>query len=169
MFPANQWRSDGVSSVLHQNPSGSSTRLLKLSKCEPMPDVFSKSKRSQVMARIRGSGNKDTELKLISVFRAQSIKDWRRNWPIYGKPDFAFPRKHIAVFVDGCFWHVCPKHCKVPKGNRSFWRKKLAKNKARDLLVNRTLPKNGWQVFRIWEHELTKPQKLVGRLRKLLR
>jgi DNA mismatch endonuclease (patch repair protein) len=55
-----------------------------------MPDVFTKAKRSAVMARIRGSGNKDTELRLIALFRAHGITGWRRKARVFGKPDFAF-------------------------------------------------------------------------------
>jgi len=57
----------------------------------------------------------------------------------------------LALFVDGCFWHGCPKHATKPKNNASFWRKKLAGNKRRDELVTRTLRRAGWKVVRIWE------------------
>jgi DNA mismatch endonuclease (patch repair protein) len=133
-----------------------------------MPDVFTKAKRSAVMSRIRGSGNKDTELRLISLMRAHGITGWRRNWPLPGKPDFVFPKARLVVFVDGCFWHACPKHCKMPKGNRVFWRKKLDANKTRDRFVNRTLRKLGWRVFRIWEHQLSKSLSIIAKLQRLL-
>jgi DNA mismatch endonuclease (patch repair protein) len=121
-----------------------------------MPDVFTKAKRSQVMSRIRGRGNKDTELALMKVFRHIGITGWRRWQLVFGKPDFVFPKLRVAVFVDGCFWHGCPEHATKPKNNASFWRKKFAANKARDLLVTRTLCCAGWRVLRIWEHELSK-------------
>jgi DNA mismatch endonuclease, patch repair protein len=70
-----------------------------------MPDVFSRTKRSQVMSRIRASGNRDTELRMVELFRRGGISGWRRNARVFGKPDFVFPRDKIAVFVDGCFWH----------------------------------------------------------------
>lgn len=119
-----------------------------------MPDVFTKAKRSDVMSRIRSRGNKDTELELIKILRTQHITGWRRHAPVFGKPDFVFPKHRVAVFVDGCFWHGCPQHSTKPKSNAAFWQKKLAANKARDLLVNRTLRKDGWLVLRFWEHEL---------------
>lgn len=119
-----------------------------------MTDVFSKGKRSQVMSRIRSHGNKDTELALVKIFRANDITGWRRNQAVFGKPDFVFPKLRLAVFADGCFWHSCPKHATKPKNNAAFWRKKLAANKARDKLVTRTLRKSGWRVLRLWEHEL---------------
>lgn len=119
-------------------------------------DVFSKQKRSEVMSRIRGRGNKDTEVAMAKVFRANGITGWRRHFPILGKPDFAFPKLKLAVFVDGCFWHGCPEHATRPKGNSAFWAAKLDANKARDRKVNRELRAKGWKVLRIWEHELTK-------------
>jgi DNA mismatch endonuclease, patch repair protein len=121
-----------------------------------MPDVFTRAKRSQVMSRIRGSGNKDTELALIKLFRSEAITGWRRRTPVFGKPDFVFPTLRVAMFVDGCFWHGCPRHATEPKNNAPFWRKKFAANKARDLLVTRTLRRSGWRVLRIWEHELSR-------------
>ncbi len=88
-----------------------------------MPDIFTKAKRSEVMSRIRGRGNKDTELALARIFRRHGITGWRRNHPAFGKPDFVFKESRTAVFVDGCFWHSCPKHATSPRGNREFWRK----------------------------------------------
>jgi DNA mismatch endonuclease (patch repair protein) len=120
------------------------------------------------MSRIRSHGNKDTEVALAKIFRRHGITGWRRQAEIRGqksevsgkkfrvRPDFVFPKLKLAVFVDGCFWHGCPKHGTKPKGNASFWRDKLAANKARDRRVTRTLRRNGWRVLRIWEHELAK-------------
>jgi DNA mismatch endonuclease (patch repair protein) len=121
-----------------------------------MPDVFTKAKRSAVMAQIRGHGNKDTELALMKLLRQHGITGWRRHQKVFGKPDFIFRQVRLALFVDGCFWHGCSKHCKIPAGNRAFWKKKFAANKARDRRVNRTLRRLGWQVVRIWEHDLAK-------------
>jgi DNA mismatch endonuclease (patch repair protein) len=121
-----------------------------------MPDVFTKAKRSAVMSRIRGHGNKDTELALMKLFRQNCITGWRRNQKVFGKPDFIFRQARLALFVDGCFWHGCPRHCKMPAGNRAFWQKKLDTNKARDRRVNRELRQLGWRVIRIWEHDLAK-------------
>jgi DNA mismatch endonuclease, patch repair protein len=133
-----------------------------------MVDVFTKQKRSEVMSKIRGKGNKDTELAMIRIFREYHIAGWRRNQPVFGKPDFIFPKKKIAVFVDGCFWHGCPKHSTSPKNNREFWEKKLGSNKNRDKLVNRELRKEGWGVIRIWEHELKEKEKVAEKISKRL-
>ena len=133
-----------------------------------MSDVFSKTKRSLVMSRIRGRGNKDTELALTKIFRRFGIKGWRRNQKVFGKPDFVFPKLKLAVFVDGCFWHGCPRHGTKPKQNAAFWAKKLAANKARDRLVTRTLRKAGWQVVRLWEHSLRNPERVAQDLQLLI-
>ena len=68
--------------------------------------------------------------------------------------DFVFRRERVAVFVDGCFWHGCPRHGTMPAGNRAFWQAKLARNAERDRAVTRALRKAGWKVLRIWEHDL---------------
>jgi len=136
-----------------------------------MPDVFTKAKRSEVMSRIRGCGNKATELALAKLFRRNKITGWRRNQKIFGKPDFVFPKLKLAVFVDGCFWHGCPKHGTQPKGNAVFWRQKISRNKSRDSLVARTLRAKGLLVLRIWEHELVRKNesKLIPRLKRAFR
>jgi DNA mismatch endonuclease, patch repair protein len=143
-----------------------------------MVDIVTKAKRSDVMSRIRGSGNKDTELKLMAVFRLHGVTGWRRKAPVFGKPDFVFPKhppsprlrrtSKLAVFVDGCFWHGCPIHATQPKTNAKFWREKIARNVARDRLVTRTLRRAGWRVLRIWQHELTRKNepRLLARLRR---
>lgn len=133
-----------------------------------MPDVFTKAKRSDVMSRIRGRGNKATELALAGFFRAAGLTGWRRHWPVFGRPDFIFPRARVAVFVDGCFWHGCPRHGTKPGNNAAFWRRKFAANQARDRLVTRTLRGRGWRVVRVWEHELRSPNRVLARIRKAL-
>ena len=134
-----------------------------------MPDVFTKVKRSEVMSRIRGHGNKATELALMKLMRRHHITGWRRHRPVFGKPDFVFPKARPAVFVDGCFWHACPKHSNLPANNRRFWKEKMEANKARDRRVNRTLRNQGWRVLRIWEHSLRKPDQVARRLLAALR
>lgn len=119
-----------------------------------MSDVFSRQKRSEVMSRIKGSGNLSTEMRLIEIFRRKHIVGWRRKYPVKGRPDFIFPRERVAVFVDGCFWHSCPKCSRVPKQNRAFWVRKLKATRERDSNATQVLQWRGWRVLRIWEHEL---------------
>ena len=122
------------------------------------------------MSRVRGRGNKATELALIAIFRRQRITGWRRRRPLFGNPDFVFQSSRLAVFVDGCFWHGCPQHGSQPTSNQEFWRRKFAKNKSRDRIVRKTLEAAGWNVFRIWQHELLRRNEaaLVRRIRKKL-
>ncbi|MEK6258028.1 MAG: very short patch repair endonuclease [Planctomycetota bacterium] len=134
-----------------------------------MADVFTKAKRSEVMSRIRSRGNRGTELRLISIFRLHGIGGWRRNRPVFGRPDFVFPAGRVAVFVDGCFWHGCPRHYTAPAGHAAFWRRKLVANRTRDRLVTRTLTRAGWKVLRIWEHALTGDgRRVAARVLKML-
>lgn len=134
-----------------------------------MADVFTKAKRSEVMARIRGRGNKDTELALVKILRANGISGWRRHQSLFGKPDFTFPLQRVVVFVDGCFWHACPRHFNMPANNREFWEKKLEENKQRDRLVSKTLRKKRWHVIRLWEHDLvTNPTLAIRRIKRQL-
>jgi DNA mismatch endonuclease (patch repair protein) len=165
-----------------------------------MTDVFSKRKRSEVMSRIRGRGNKDTELALAKLLRAAGIKGWRRHVQVRSaecgmrrsgahglsrhslataevtrptfrvKPDFVFRKARLALFVDGCFWHGCPRHATKPANNRLFWKKKLAGNKTRDRVVNRALRRAGWKAVRIWECDLAKhPERILKRIEKHLK
>lgn len=137
------------------------------------------------MFRIRGRGNKETELALVNLCRTAGIAGWRRQVQIVlgrsrgdearsfradrsrevgassrrllpVRADFIFAKLKVAVFVDGCFWPGCPRHATMPANNRVFWLKKLAANQARDRQVTRTLRQSGWRVLRIWEHELTR-------------
>ncbi len=133
-----------------------------------MADVFSKRKRSQVMSAIRSKGNKDTEIRLAAIFRAHKITGWRRSQNLLGKPDFVFRRERLAVFVDGCFWHGCPKHGRKPDSNRDYWLPKLERNRKRDAEAGRALRKKGWHVLRIWEHDLRREEWVAGRVRRAL-
>jgi DNA mismatch endonuclease (patch repair protein) len=119
-----------------------------------MVDVFSKEKRSEVMSRIRGKGNLTTEMKMADLFRRHRITGWRRHVNLPGRPDFVFPRAKIAVFVDGCFWHGCPRCFRAPAANSEFWSAKIEANKRRDRRVARGLRARGWSVVRIRECSL---------------
>lgn len=119
-----------------------------------MADVFTKEKRSEIMSRVRGRGNKSTELRLINLFSSNGITGWRRGYPLFGKPDFVFPKMRVAIFVDGEFWHGHPTRSKIPETNRDFWEAKIKRNMARDRLVNRILKEKGWTVVRVWQYQL---------------
>ena len=120
------------------------------------------------MALIRSRGNKVTELRLIAIFRAASIRGWRRHLPLPGRPDFAFRAERLVIFVDGCFWHGCARCYRRPASNRTYWDAKVERNRARDRLVNRALREKDWRVLRVWEHELKGVPRLLRRLAKAL-
>ena len=82
------------------------------------------------------------------------------------RPDIVFSAKKIAVFVDGCYWHRCPKHSHPPKANRKYWKKKFERNLNRDRLDTLALLRAGWKVIRIWEHEIptVSVKKIIRRL-----
>lgn len=79
---------------------------------------------------------------------------YRLHYNISGKPDFVFVSKKIAVFIDGCFWHKCPKHFRQPKSRLGYWVVKINKNSERDKETTLKLKKEGWKVLRFWEHEI---------------
>ena len=134
-----------------------------------MTDVLSRKQRSQVMAAVHSKGNRATELKLISIFRASDITGWRCNQRLSGKPDFVFRKERLAIFVDGCFWHGCPKHGELPATNKEYWRTKLSRNKVRDRQVLTILKNQNWRALRLWEHDLKNPSQVTARIRVALK
>ncbi|MCM3609954.1 very short patch repair endonuclease [Planococcus sp. MERTA32b] len=72
---------------------------------------------------------------------------------LFGKPDFAIKKYRIVVFIDSCFWHVCPLHGNRPKNNQEFWEKKLNRNIERDKEVTNYYLNKNWNILRIWEHD----------------
>lgn len=121
-----------------------------------MADFVRKEVRSQIMAKIKAKGNKSTEQSLRMFFVRNGIKGWSlQPKNVVGNPDFSFPQAKIAVFVDGCFWHGCPKCGHIPKSNSEYWNKKISKTKMRDKENRALLKKEGWEVIGFWEHELS--------------
>jgi len=120
---------------------------------EPM-DTVSKAQRSRIMAQVKSSKNLSTELAFIHILRSRSISGWRRNSSVHGRPDFVFPKSRLAVFIDGCFWHACAHHCRLPATNREYWKAKILRNAKRDRAVTQQLKRQGWWVIRFWEHDM---------------
>lgn len=125
-----------------------------------MADVFEKSKRSDIMKKVRSKNNRSTELRLIDIFNQYGIKGWRRNYKVKGHPDFVFLSRRIAVFVDGCFWHGHDCRNTRPADNREYWNKKRERNMKHDLEITALFENRGWKVLRIWECELRKKKEL---------
>ncbi len=132
-----------------------------------MADVFDKSKRSEIMKKVRSKKNKSTELKLIEIFKENNIHGWRRNYNVKGHPDFVFLDKRIAIFVDGCFWHGHDCRNTRPKDNEDYWTKKRERNMKHDKEITEYFENRGWTVIRIWECEL-KNNKYDNKLKQLI-
>jgi len=129
-----------------------------------MPDCFVPAMRSAVMRAVKGS-NTRLEVGFRSLVWASGLR-YRLSSRLPGKPDLVFPAARVAVFVDSCFWHACPKHCRFPKSNKWYWSAKLQRNKKRDRLVNVQCRKLGWTVIRVWEHSIrTRPGNCVARIK----
>lgn len=109
---------------------------------------------------MKANRGRDTapEIRLRKALWSSGLKGYRLTWRnVPGRPDIAYPGRHIAVFVHGCFWHRCP-YCKptLPKANADFWQRKFTRNKERDLRKKQELEAIGWHVVEIWECEIKK-------------
>src|SRR5699024_10844570 len=95
---------------------------------------------------------------------------FRRNTKdLFGKPDISIKKYKIVIFIDSCFWHQCPIHGNMPKTNVEYWKPKLERNVERDKEVDEYYKQKGWNIKRIWEHEVKKDlEKVVMKLRRLL-
>jgi len=135
-----------------------------------MPFKFATTpQRSKNMAAIRGAGNVTTELRFAKILRKHHISGWRKHLDLPGKPDFAFPKLKVAIFVDGCFWHFCPRCTKKnPKQNVKYWIEKKRRNKSRDRKVSHQLHAKGWIVLRFWEHALVNEPAIAERVKRSL-
>ncbi|SDD78664.1 T/G mismatch-specific endonuclease [Bhargavaea beijingensis] len=80
---------------------------------------------------------------------------FRRNTKkLFGTPDISIKKYKVVIFIDSCFWHFCPEHGRIPKVNNDYWQAKYIKNTTRDKKVNDFYQERGWNIIRIWEHEL---------------
>jgi DNA mismatch endonuclease (patch repair protein) len=128
-----------------------------------MPDSFTRAQRSEIMRRVK---SRDTQLEIS--FRAMlwaSGLRYRVRSSLPGKPDLIFPASRVSVFIDSCFWHACPQHCRQPKSNQRYWVEKLRRNRERDLAVTIQHKRLGWKVVRVWEHTIkATPDKCVAKI-----
>ncbi|WP_028313651.1 very short patch repair endonuclease [Desulfatibacillum aliphaticivorans] len=115
-------------------------------------DVLTRTQRSRCMSRIKGKNTKP-ETSLRKALWAKGLR-YRIHYNLPGKPDIVFVSAKLIVFVDGCFWHLCPIHGQLPQSNRDFWKTKLEKNVVRDKKITQELESKGWTVLRVWEHEI---------------
>lgn len=134
-----------------------------------MVDVFTKSKRREIMSRVRA---RDTapELKVRSLIHGLGYRFRLHRRDLPGNPDIVLPRLNKIVFVHGCFWHGHARcsRASLPATNVAFWREKIEGNKKRDLRVRRQLRRLGWSVLIIWQCELREPEQVEQKLQLFL-
>lgn len=119
-----------------------------------MADHLSPAGRSRNMAAIRSKDTKP-ELALRAALRAVGATGYRlHRRDIPGRPDVAFTRWRVAVFVDGVFWHGHPNHWNPERASSDYWREKIARNMARDRAADLALTDLGWDVVRVWDEEV---------------
>lgn len=119
---------------------------------------------------VKSGGNKTTERRFRALLIAAGIRGWKvRPKGLPGSPDFYFPEEKLVVFLDGCYWHACPRCGHVPSVNRPFWSEKLRRNVERDREKEQKLEAEGFGFIRFWEHELReKKAECLTRLRAKL-
>lgn len=124
--------------------------------------------RSKIMSSIRGKHNKSTEGKLRMALIKAGLKGWVLHpADVFGKPDVFFPKKKLAIFVDGCFWHGCRSCGHIPKTRSAFWSAKFERNQARAKLVESKLRQQSIRVVRIWEHVFENPAEVERGIKKI--
>lgn len=125
---------------------------------DPSPGASPAPLDASVARRMSRQSRRDTapEVALRRELHRRGLR-FRVDWPLPDLPrrraDIAFTRRHVAVFVDGYFWHACPEHRTAPASNAEWWAAKLEKNVRRDRETDRHLELLGWTVLRFWEHE----------------
>lgn len=109
--------------------------------------------KNKTMQAVR-SKNTKLELAVTKELWKRGIRFRKNVSGLFGKPDIAIKKHKIVIFIDSCFWHGCELHCRLPKKNEEFWINKIERNKQRDKEVTNYYVNNGWNILRIWEHEL---------------
>lgn len=116
-------------------------------------DTVSRKKRSEIMSRVKSRDSK-IEISFRRELWKRGFRYRKNSGKYFGKPDIVLPKYRTAIFIDSCFWHGCKKHGSIPAVRRNFWVGKIARNIARDKEVSRYYKKQGWKIFRVWEHEI---------------
>lgn len=110
--------------------------------------------RSWVMSQIKDRGTAP-ELAVINALSSRGADFVTHVADLPGKPDVVFRKERLVIFIDGCFWHGCRRHCRIPRTNSSYWRAKIERNQVRGRRYDRKLRRDGWRVFHFWEHDIT--------------
>ena len=133
-----------------------------------MADCFTKEKRSEIMSKIR-SKNTKVEVLVFRELRQRGIYFQKHYKKAKGNPDIALPRKKKAIFIDGDFWHGYNFNKQRNRLPKKYWRAKIEGNIKRDRKNRTKLRKNGWEVLRVWEHEIIKDiDKAMRKIEKFL-
>ncbi|MBP7053742.1 MAG: DNA mismatch endonuclease Vsr [Phycisphaerae bacterium] len=134
-----------------------------------MTDVYTKSKRSEIMSRVKNKCTSSEE-RVAAMLRELGVRFRRNDKTLPGRPDFSIGSAKIAVFVNGCFWHGhanCPR-AKLPTSHVDFWTNKIKTNIRRDHTVARKLRGSGWRIVTVWQCRLRRPERVARRLRRIL-
>jgi DNA mismatch endonuclease, patch repair protein len=115
-------------------------------------DKITKETRSENMRAIKSQSK--LENRVSTALWKMGFRFRKNDKTLFGKPDISIKKYKVVIFIDSCFWHACPEHGNMPKTNIEFWSKKLERNKNRDIIVQSHYREKGWNILRIWEHEI---------------
>lgn len=118
-----------------------------------MVDNLSKENRRKAMSSVKSKETK-LETKVTKYLWTKGLRYRKNVKDLYGTPDIAIKSRKVVVFIDSCYWHGCPEHCRLPVSNNEYWQAKIERNAARDCKVTAYYRDKGWRVIRIWEHDL---------------
>ena len=126
-------------------------------------------RRSAVMRAVK-SEDTAPERALREMLRALAPGYRLNRADLPGKPDVVYGQRHLAIFMHGCFWHGhdCKRGARPPKNNADYWRRKIARNRARDEENLKALDALGWRTLTIFECELKDRDALKARLEAAL-
>ena len=135
---------------LGKSPSASSLKVSNVMKANKRTDTKPERLMKKVLENVKLTGYKTN----VSA--------------LPGSPDIVYPKYKIVIFVNGCFWHHCPRcYPNLPKTHTAFWNRKFIRNEERDIKRKLQLERMGWKVFIFWEHDINRnPNKLAMRVLK---
>ncbi|RKD26015.1 very short patch repair endonuclease [Ammoniphilus oxalaticus] len=118
-----------------------------------MADKITRQQRSNTMRAVRSQGTK-LEQAVTKRLWTMGFRFRKNVQKLFGKPDLAIQKYKVVLFIDSCFWHGCPLHCRMPQSNTAYWQQKIERNRTRDEEVDSYYHEKGWKLLRIWEHDL---------------
>lgn len=112
------------------------------------------------MSKVRNKDSK-IEVEFRKKLWAAGYRYRKNATNYFGKPDITLPKYKTVIFIDSCFWHGCKKHGSIPATRKTFWTRKIDRNKARDKEVSKHYKKDNWKIIRVWEHDLPNKTKEI--------